>query len=179
MLSRKSKRHLNRYNTKQEQNTSERVFYLARAKYIWTGMLSSKSKIHLNMYIIQQEQNTSKQVYYPARAKHIWTFMLSSKSKTHLNRYNTKQEQNTSDQAQWTIRRHLNPTMTFPGKTCLRRDRHPKSVTFWKRPEPLNFIFKTCRRLNKNPTRTRFCNLLFSVQDIFITPYLPWNIANL
>ena len=80
---------------------------------------------------------------------------------------------------QWTIRRHLNVTMTFSGKTCLRRDRHPKSVTFWKRPEPLNFIFKTCRRLNKNPTWTRYCNVLFSVRDVFVTPYLPWNIANM
>ena len=83
------------------------------------------------------------------------------------------------NKSQWTIWRHLNVTMTFPGKMCLRRDRHPKSVTFWKRPEPLHFIFKTCIRLNKNPTWTRFCNVLFSVQDVFVTPYLPWNIANL
>ena len=81
--------------------------------------------------------------------------------------------------SQWTVQRHLNVTMTFPGKTCLRRDRHLKSVTFWKRPEPLNFIFKTCRRLNKNPTWTRFCNVLFSVQDVLVTPYLRRNIAHL
>ena len=71
MLSSKSKTHLNMYVIQQEQNTSKRVCYPARAKHILKGILSSKSKTHLNMYVIQQEQNTSKRYIMQQEQKYI------------------------------------------------------------------------------------------------------------
>ena len=47
---------------------------------------------------------------------------------------------------QWTIRRHLNVTIMFPGKTCLRRDRHPKSDTFWKTSRTFKFHFQNVQK---------------------------------
>ena len=60
--------------------------------------------------------------------------------------------------------------MTFSSKTCLRRDRHSKNVTFWKRPQPLISFSKRAEDWIK-PYITPFCNVLFRVQGVLVIPY--------